>query len=164
MAWRWSGGPSAGAGYCASGSGRSKLQHCGRRLRPDAQHSVAQRPNQRSRRSRHLVGIAPSVPFSVARCDHRHRRFDRSLGGSVHFEIVGKRVPPAVAAAPVQQRNTTIPVAKLDGVNPELYLLDILPKIADGHPINRVLDLMPWNALASARHYPPRSFHRPRKT
>jgi hypothetical protein len=34
-------------------------------------------------------------------------------------------------------------------VNPEAYLRDTLTKIADGHPINRVLDLMPWKALAS---------------
>jgi transposase len=44
---------------------------------------------------------------------------------------------------------TIIPTAKLNGVNPEAYLRDTLTKIADGHPINRVLDLMPWKALAS---------------
>jgi transposase len=44
---------------------------------------------------------------------------------------------------------TIVQTAKLNGVNPEVYLRDILAKIADGHPINRVLDLMPWNALAS---------------
>lgn len=44
---------------------------------------------------------------------------------------------------------TIIQTAKLNGVNPEAYLRDTLTKIADGHPINRVLDLMPWKALAS---------------
>jgi transposase len=44
---------------------------------------------------------------------------------------------------------TIVQTAKLNGANPELYLRDILAKIADGHPINRVLDLMPWKALAS---------------
>jgi len=44
---------------------------------------------------------------------------------------------------------TIVQTAKLNGVNPEVYLRDILAKIADGHPINRVLDLMPWKALAS---------------
>jgi transposase len=34
--------------------------------------------------------------------------------------------------------------AKLNGVNPEAYLADALSKIAAGHPINRITELMPW--------------------
>ena len=34
--------------------------------------------------------------------------------------------------------------AKLNGVNPEAYLTDTLARIADGHPINRIAELMPW--------------------
>ena len=34
--------------------------------------------------------------------------------------------------------------AKLNGVNPEAYLTDTLARIADGHPINRISELMPW--------------------
>ena len=34
--------------------------------------------------------------------------------------------------------------AKLNNLNPEAYLADILAKIADGHPINRIDELMPW--------------------
>ena len=34
--------------------------------------------------------------------------------------------------------------AKLNGVNPESYLTDILAKIAAGHPISRISELMPW--------------------
>ena len=34
--------------------------------------------------------------------------------------------------------------AKLNGVNPEAYLTDALSKIAAGHPINRISELMPW--------------------
>jgi hypothetical protein len=33
---------------------------------------------------------------------------------------------------------------KLNGLNPEVYLTDTLAKIADGHPINRIAELMPW--------------------
>jgi transposase len=33
---------------------------------------------------------------------------------------------------------------KLNGVNPEAYLTDTLARIADGHPINRIAELMPW--------------------
>jgi transposase len=34
--------------------------------------------------------------------------------------------------------------AKLNGVNPEAYLTDTLSRIAAGHPINRIAELMPW--------------------
>ena len=34
--------------------------------------------------------------------------------------------------------------AKLNGVNPQAYLTDTLAKIAAGHPINRIAELMPW--------------------
>jgi len=34
--------------------------------------------------------------------------------------------------------------AKLNGVNPEAYLIDTLAKIAAGHPISRISELMPW--------------------
>jgi hypothetical protein len=34
--------------------------------------------------------------------------------------------------------------AKLNGVNPEAYLTDTLAKIAAGHPISRISELMPW--------------------
>jgi transposase len=36
--------------------------------------------------------------------------------------------------------------AKLNGVNPEAYLKDTLAKIAEGDPINRIDELMPWSA------------------
>jgi len=39
---------------------------------------------------------------------------------------------------------TLVQTAKLNSVNPEAYLRDTLAKIAEGHPINRVDDLMPW--------------------
>ncbi len=39
---------------------------------------------------------------------------------------------------------TIVQTAKLNGVNPQAYLHDTLAKIADGHPINRIDELMPW--------------------
>jgi transposase len=38
---------------------------------------------------------------------------------------------------------TIVQTAKLDGVNPESYLCNTLTKIAKGHPISRIDELMP---------------------
>jgi hypothetical protein len=45
---------------------------------------------------------------------------------------------------------TILQTAKLNGVNPEAYLCDTLARIAEGHPISRIDELMPWQSPTSS--------------
>jgi len=39
---------------------------------------------------------------------------------------------------------TLIETTKLNGLDPEAYLREVIGRIAD-HPINRIAELLPWN-------------------
>jgi transposase len=40
---------------------------------------------------------------------------------------------------------TVLETAKLNGLDPEAYLADVIDRMAKGHPINRIAELLPWN-------------------
>lgn len=40
---------------------------------------------------------------------------------------------------------TVLESARLNGINPEAYLADVIDQMAKGHPINRLSELLPWN-------------------
>jgi len=35
--------------------------------------------------------------------------------------------------------------AKQTGLDPEAYLGDVIGRMAKGHPVNRLIELLPWN-------------------
>lgn len=43
--------------------------------------------------------------------------------------------------------------AKINGLDPELYLRHVLARIAD-HPIKHIHDLLPWNVSLTPTHTP----------
>jgi hypothetical protein len=46
---------------------------------------------------------------------------------------------------------TLIRTAKLNSIEPEAYLRDVISRIG-AHPVNRLHELLPWNAAPPATH------------
>jgi transposase len=69
-------------------------------------------------------------PIALGRKNHL---FAGSDGGAARWAVVA----------------SLIATAKLNDVEPFAYLKDILRRLSDGHPINRLDDLLPWNWAAS---------------
>jgi hypothetical protein len=65
-------------------------------------------------------------------------------GGHIIYLFAGSDAGGERAAAIYSLLGT----AKLNGLDPELYLRHVLARIAD-HPINRLQELLPWNVAAA---------------
>ena len=46
---------------------------------------------------------------------------------------------------------TLIQTAQLNFVDPEAWLRDVLTRIAEGHPVNRIGELTPWQFSRAAK-------------
>jgi hypothetical protein len=72
----------------------------------------------------------------------RYGQNDREIAlGRKNYLFAGSDAGGERAAAAY----TLIETAKLNGLNPEAYLRDVLGRIADHH-INRIAKLLPWNS------------------
>jgi transposase len=88
----------------------------------------------------------------MARCPSiitRHYAAERSLRavvlGRKNFLFAGSDAGGERAAAIY----SLIATAKLNNLNPEAYLRNVLSRIAE-HPINRIDELLPWNLAAES--------------
>jgi hypothetical protein len=65
--------------------------------------------------------------------NRKNALFAGSDGGGKHWAILA----------------SLIETCKLNGIDPQVYLTDILARIANDHPINRINELLPWVWLPS---------------
>ena len=47
---------------------------------------------------------------------------------------------------------TVLESAKLNGLNPQAWLADVIGRMAAGHPSTRLADLLPWNWQPQAEY------------
>ncbi len=68
--------------------------------------------------------------------------------GRKNFLFVGSNCGGERAAA----MYSLIGSAKLNGLDPELYLRTVLTRIAD-HPVSQIRDLLPWNIASTLKSH-----------
>ena len=60
--------------------------------------------------------------------NRKNALFAGSDGGAEHWAVVA----------------SLIETCKLNGVDPQAYLVDVIARIVDGHPQSQIDDLLPW--------------------
>lgn len=75
-----------------------------------------------------MAGALGAACIWLGWAPHRHRRRARRGGGGERASAI----------------YSLVETAKLNGLDPEGYLREVLGRIAD-HPINRIDELLPWN-------------------
>jgi transposase len=97
---------------------------------------------------RYALGLWPAL---TRYCDDGHLEIDNNAAeralrvvalGRKNYLFAGSDVGGERAASIY----SLIGSAKLNGMDPEAYLREVLTRIAD-HPVNRIADLLPWNIV-----------------
>src|SRR3954453_18015856 len=112
-----------------------------RRCRAPPRHEQLRRRHA----ARHIV-VEPAVHTARASGNKpqplaRYGQNDRAIAiGRKNYLFAGSDAGGRRAAA----LYSLIESAKLNGLNPQLYIADVLARIGD-HPARRIADLLPWN-------------------
>jgi transposase len=103
-----------------------------------------------------------ATPLALALCYALNRREALlRYTGDGRLEIDNNRAENAIRGIAIGRKNwlfagadcggeraaaiyTLIETAKLNNVNPQVWLTDVLDRIGKGHPINRIDELLPW--------------------
>jgi len=114
------------------------------------------RKSDTTRTIRYALGLWTAL---TAYCDDGHLEIDNNAAeralravalGRKNYLFAGSDVGGERAAAIY----SLIGTAKLNGLDPEAYLREVLTRIAD-HPITRIEELLPWHLASAPFAIPP---------